>query len=258
MDQPATQRHAMSAETEGTVRLYHEGVIARMVLDRPAKRNALSTHMLTELSRCLDEVAANAEVRVLTLQARGPVFCAGADTAEFATTPAETIRGAWTRLGQRVFADLATVPQTTIAVLTGSAYGGGLELAMHCDFRVASPGVEIGLPEATLGTAPGWSGLARIVETAGLAAARALVLTARRCPAQDALRHGLIDVVAADVDSATTDLIDDILRTTPIAQAILKRALSSGAPTTASALIDSLAGAYLEAAGETTPTGRTT
>ncbi len=243
----------MSTETAGRVQLHRDGPVGRIVLDRPAKRNALSTHLLGELSRCLDDVAADSRIRVVTLEGAGPVFCAGADTVEFGSTTAELIRGAWTRLGQQVFGDLATLPQTTVALLSGSAFGGGLELAMHCDFRVAGENIEVGLPEASLGTAPGWAGVQRITEVAGLTTARLLVLTARRHTAEEALRMRLVDIVAADPELATKRLVSDILATTPVAQSILKRALISTAPTTSSALIDSLAGAYLAAHGETTP-----
>ncbi|OKH80644.1 enoyl-CoA hydratase/isomerase family protein [Mycolicibacterium sp.] len=245
----------MTSELRGEIRLERDGPVARIVLDRPAKRNALNTHMLTELRRRLDDAAADADVRVVTIESEGPVFCAGADTSEFSTTTPELILGPWTRLGQRVFAELAELPQTTIAVLSGSAFGGGLELAMHCDFRVAARGVQVALPEATLGTAPGWSGVERVAGIAGLSAARMLALTGRRYSADDAHELGIIDIVADDVVEATAELVADILRTTPVAQAVLKRALSS---TVVSAeLIDSLAGAYLAASGETTPTRRT-
>ncbi|WP_197907462.1 enoyl-CoA hydratase/isomerase family protein, partial [Pantoea agglomerans] len=115
---------------------------------------------------------------------------------------------------------MAELPQTTVAVLAGSAFGGGLELAMHCDFRVAADNVVLGLPEATLGTTPGWSGLGKISEIAGLAAARKLALTGRPIGAAEALRLGIVDVVAADVHSAADSLVRDVLDTAPGAQSI--------------------------------------
>jgi enoyl-CoA hydratase/carnithine racemase len=196
------------------------------------------------------------DIRVVIVEGAGTVFCAGADIAEFAVLASETIRGRWTRQGQRVFAALAELPQTTIAALHGSAFGGGLELALHCDFRVAAPGIGIGLPEATLGTTPGWSGLSRVLGIAGPAAARMLALTGRTMSADDALRFGIVDIVATDAttDSCVQQLVDDLLRTTPIAQTILKQALAPHHPASATGLIDSLAGAYLAESGETLPT----
>lgn len=223
------------------------GAVGRVVLDRADKRNALSTAMLTELGRVFDNVAGDADIRVVTVHGAGPVFCAGADTREFGLATAEVIRGRGTRLGQRVFTALSELPQTTVAVLTGGAYGGGLELAMHCDFRIAAADAVVALPELGLGTAPGWSGLGRIVEVAGLSAARMLALTGRRLGAAEALRLGLVDVVADDVATAVDALAADILATAPVAQSIIKRALTNRRPSPS--LIDSLAGAYLTTTG---------
>ena len=245
MDQPAAKDAVV---TQGRITLHRDGPRARIVLDRAAKRNALTSHMLAELDEHLTTLSDDPSIRVVTLHGAGPVFCAGADTAEFGATTPESIRGRWTRLGQRVFTTLAELPQTSVAVLTGSAFGGGLEFALHCDFRVAAETVDIGLPEATLGTAPGWGGVTRAAEIGGPAAARMLALTGRALPAAEAYRLCLIDVLAApeDIATATERLVADLLRTGRVAQSILKRALV--AP---HALVDSLAGAYLAEIAET-------
>jgi enoyl-CoA hydratase/carnithine racemase len=246
----------MTDDTGGQVRLELDGPLAHIVLDRPRKRNALSTHMLTELDARLATVADTSGVRVVIIEGAGTVFCAGADTAEFGGLSSEAIRGRWTRLGQRVFGALSALPQTTVAVMAGSAFGGGLELALHCDFRVAAHGIGIGLPEATLGTTPGWSGLSRVVGIAGPAAARMLALTGRTLSAEEALRLGVVDLVASTetTEACVQQLVDDLLRTTPIAQSILKQALAQHSPSAAMGLIDSLAGAYLAESDETIPT----
>lgn len=245
----------MSDDADGQVRLELEGPLARIVLDRPRKRNALSTRMLSEFDERLATVADAPGVRVVIVEGAGTVFCAGADTGEFGGLSSEAIRGRWTRLGQRVFGTLAGLPQTTIASMSGSAFGGGLELALHCDFRVASTDIGIGLPEATLGTTPGWSGLSRVIGLAGPAAARVLAMTGRTLSTEDALRLGVIDFVAPvdEVEACVERLVADVLRTTPIAQSILKQALAQPSPGGSSSLIDSLAGAYLAESGETIP-----
>lgn len=246
----------MTGDAGGRVRLELDGPLARIVLDRPKKRNALSTQMLTELDERLATVADTSGVRVVIVEGAGTVFCAGADTAEFGGLSSEAIRGRWTRLGQRVFGTLAGLPQTTIAAMTGSAFGGGLELALHCDFRVAAHGIGMGLPEATLGTTPGWSGISRVLTVAGPAAARVLAMTGRTLSADDAHRLGIVDFIAPaeDIEACISQLVDDLLHTTPIAQAILKQALAQSSPGGFSALVDSLAGAYLAEVGETIPT----
>jgi enoyl-CoA hydratase len=235
-----------------TVSLRRDGEVGRIVLDRAAKRNALSTDMLHELRQILDEVATDRELRVVTVGGAGPVFCAGADTREFGSATADVILGPWTVLGQQVFSALAQLPQTTVAVITGGAYGGGLELALHCDFRIAATDAVVALPEATLGTAPGWSGLSRVVELAGLPTARMLALTGRRLSAEEAARVGLVDEVADDADVAAQKLVADILSTAPAAQLILKRTLIDRKPSPG--LVDSLSGAFL---AHDSSTGRT-
>jgi enoyl-CoA hydratase len=246
----------MNGDAGGQVRLELAGPLARIVLDRPNKRNALSTHMLTQLDHRLATVADSQGIRVVIVEGAGTVFCAGADTTEFGGLSSEAIRGRWTRLGQRVFGALAALPQTTIAAMSGSAFGGGLELALHCDFRVAAHGIGVGLPEATLGTTPGWSGLSRVLGIAGPAAARILALTGRTLTADNALRLGIVDFVAKaeGVEACVSQLVEDLLHTTPIAQAVLKQALAQPSTPGLSALVDSLAGAYLAEIGETAPT----
>lgn len=248
MDEPA----ADTAVTEpGSVRLIVNGPIAEITLDRPHKRNALSSHLISELGGRIEELVDRCDVRVVLLRAAGDrVFSAGADTTEFASAGPEEIRGPWTRSGQRVFAALSELPQTTIAVLGGSAFGGGFELALHCDFRIAAHDIVVGLPEVTLGTTPGWSGLQRVVALAGSPAARMLALTGRGVDAQRAYEWGLVDVVTDSIEPAVEQLVDDVLRTGPIAQSIVKRLLAAD-PSSPGALIDSLAGAYTASVGET-------
>lgn len=238
----------------GAVRLAIDGPVATLLLDRPAKRNALSSNMIEELRSRLGELSNNDQVRVVLVRASGDrAFCAGADTEEFRHTSPEDIRGIWTRTGQQVFTALAELPQTTIAVLSGSAFGGGLELALHCDFRVAASGIEIGLPEATLGTTPGWSGLTRVVALAGIPAARMLAMTGRAASARRAHEWGLVDLVTEDLESTVQQMVSSILGTGVVAQSIVKRLLSHSEPNSSSTaqLVDSLAGAYTAACGET-------
>lgn len=238
---------------EGRVLLVRRGPVADLVLDRPAKRNALTEPMLRQLAGLLRDLADDDEVRVVTLRGAGDrAFSAGADLRAFAEVRPPRLWRRWTRLGQETFAALAHLPQVTVAVLNGPAIGGGLELAVHCDLRVAGSAVRVGLPEVTLGTLPGWSGLARIAELTGPSRARLLALTGRLITAEQAGSWGLVDVVADPVTEAADALVGDLLRGGPVAQRLLKARLAGPwrAWSDPQALLDSLGGAVAAAEGE--------
>ncbi len=174
-----------------------EGEIATLTLNRPDKLNALDQSMLTALEHAFDEVEANKSVRVLLLAANGKAFCAGGDIAAWAALSPLDFAHDWVRRGHRVFDRLARLRVPTIAVLAGHAFGGGLELAGACDFRVAEAGVKLGLPETGLGMVPGWSGTQRLVRRFGAQLVRRLSLGGDMLTAEESLTAGLVDRVAA-------------------------------------------------------------
>ena len=234
---------------EGTVRFRIHGAVAEFLLHRPAKRNALTPTMLEALHDACRELARNDSVRVVVVRGAGSAFSAGADLGIFSElTPAE-IGGAWTRSGQEAFAALAGLPAVTVAVLSGNALGGGYELALHCDLRVASVASSVGLPEVRLGTLPGWGGLDRLIELVGPSRARLLALTGRVIPATEAERHGLVDVLAQpeDLEAAVRQLVDELLTAAPTAQRLLKQRF---APNGVGGLLDSVTGAVATWSGE--------
>lgn len=177
--------------------LAFDGEIGVLTLNRPDKLNALDQGMLTALELACDDVEANKTVRVLLLAANGKAFCAGGDIAAWAALSPLDFAHDWVRRGHRVFDRVARLRVPTIAVLTGPAFGGGLELAGACDFRVAEIGVKLGLPETGLGMVPGWSGTQRLVRRFGAQLVRRLSLGGDMLKAEDALAVGLVDRVAA-------------------------------------------------------------
>jgi len=216
---------------QGSVVVSVSGAVADLILDRPRKRNAVTPHMLEQLSAHLRRLAANDSIRVVRVRGAGDsTFCTGADLNAFRNLAPTNLWRQWTRLGQEAFAALARLPQTTIAVLSGDALGGGLELAAHCDFRVAAVNAWLGLPEATLGTTPGWAGLAKVADLIGTPRARLMALTGRSISAADAAAWGLVDLLADEdpLDRVVDTLVEDLLRTGPGAQRILKAQLSNG------------------------------
>ncbi len=170
------------------------GQIGTITLNRPEKYNALDIPMLDALAAAL-EAAEASEARVVLLRGEGKGFCAGGDIDAWAQMSAADFQIKWVRHGHRVFDRLARLRQPTIAVLSGHALGGGLELAATCDFRVAEKHVKLGLPETSLGVVPGWSGTQRTVRRFGPQVVRRMALGGEIYLAPEALVLGLVDRV---------------------------------------------------------------
>ena len=174
-----------------SVELTRRGEFALLTLNRPEALNALSFQVIRDLGARLDEVAAG-DARALLVTGAGPkAFCAGADITELQhRTLIEQKQGA--ELGQRVFAKLDDLPMPSVAIINGYAFGGGLELALACTFRIATAKAKMGQPEIKLGLIPGYGGTQRLPRAIGQAAALELILTGRTVEAEEALRIGLI------------------------------------------------------------------
>jgi len=159
-------------------------------LNRPQALNALSFKLVEDLSRAIDQVAASDARALLVTGAGEKAFCAGADIAELAgRTLAQTKRGA--ELGQAVMAKIERLPMPSVAIVNGYAFGGGLELALACTFRLVTPNAKLGLPEIKLGLIPGYGGTQRLPRAVGEARALEMILTAKTLDAQTALAWGL-------------------------------------------------------------------
>jgi enoyl-CoA hydratase len=165
---------------------------AVLTIDRPEALNALSFALIRELGGALDTVAAS-DARALIVTGAGPkAFCAGADIKELTGRPVMHNR-AGTELGQSTFAKLDALPMASIAVINGFAFGGGLELALACTFRLALPAAKLGLPEIKLGLIPGYGGTQRLPRLIGEGRALELIMTGRTVDSDEALRIGLVN-----------------------------------------------------------------
>jgi len=187
-----------------TIALSRVDEFAVVTLDRPDALNALSFELLRALAAAFDQVAAS-DARALIVTGAGPkAFCAGADIKELTGRPVMENR-AGAALGQATFAKLDRLPIASIAVINGFAFGGGLELALACTFRLALPSARLGLPEIKLGLIPGYGGTQRLPRLIGEGRALELIMTGRTVEAEEALRIGLVnrlvdgDPVAAGV-----------------------------------------------------------
>ena len=174
-----------------TIELARVEEFAVVTLNRPEALNALSFALIRDLGRAFDEIAAS-DARALLITGTGTkAFCAGADIRELTgRTAVAQKQGA--ELGQGVFAKLDRLPMPSVALINGYAFGGGLELALACTFRLATRNARMGLPEIKLGLIPGYGGTQRLPRVIGEARALELILTARTIDAEEAHRIGLV------------------------------------------------------------------
>jgi enoyl-CoA hydratase/carnithine racemase len=156
--------------------------------------NALNTSLLVALEAAIDRCESEPSIRVLVLGGRGRAFCTGADIKEQAGFDAAA-SDRFVALGQRVLGRLQSAPFVSIAALHGYVLGGGLELAMSCDLRIASPDTSLGQPEVTLGHIPGWGGTQLLSALVGRGRALDLLITGDRISADEGLAIGLVDDV---------------------------------------------------------------
>ena len=176
--------------------------IAVLTLDQPgSKANVLNEQLWSELDAALDSLAARTDLRGLVIASAKPgIFIAGADLKLFANAPGpnDPAVRAFIEKALRVLEKLEALPFPTCAAIDGAALGGGLEVALACDFRVAStdPKVQLGLPEVKLGIMPGWGGTQRLPRVIGLFEAAEMVASGRSETASEAAVSGLVDSVA--------------------------------------------------------------
>jgi enoyl-CoA hydratase len=174
-----------------TIRFSRLEEFALITLDRPEALNALSFALIDELARVLDEVATSGARALLITGAGDKAFCAGADIKELTGRGLadQKRRG---EIGQAAFARIERLPMPSVAIVNGYAFGGGLEMALACTFRIATANAKMGLPEIKLGLIPGYGGTQRLPRAVGEGRAMEMILTGRTVDADEALRIGLV------------------------------------------------------------------
>lgn len=204
--------------------------IATITLNRPEVLNCFNFETLTLLEELVQEIHTDKEVRAVIITGAGPkAFSAGADLKERRTLNDQQVRRNVKKIGD-VFTQISELPQPTIAAINGFAFGGGLELALVCDFRFAVPSAKMGLTETSMAIIPGAGGTQRLPRLIGEAKAIELILTAKRLSANEALVYGLLTQVVESEQllGACEELARAIMKNGPIAVQQAKFAIKNG------------------------------
>ena len=216
-----------------TILLNTEGHVATITINRPKALNALSTQVLTELNEALDQVNENKDVYCVIITGAGDKsFVAGADIAEMKDKSVEEA-AAYGKFGNEVFRKIETFRCPIIAAINGFALGGGCELAMSCDIRLAADTAVFGQPEVGLGITPGFGGTQRLARLVGAGIAKEMIFGARNIKADRAYAINLVNAVypLEELMGAAMKMANGIAKNAPIAVAYSKQAINKGLQT---------------------------
>ena len=217
---------------------YVENVLI-IKINNPSALNALNSKVLSEIGEAFDEASKDSNVNAIILTGEGKAFVAGADIADMSTLNAEQGK-LFGEHGAGVFRKIETTPKAVIAAVNGFALGGGCELAMACDIRIASEKAKFGQPEVTLGITPGFSGTQRLSRLVGLGKAKELIFTGNIVGAKEAKEIGLVNEVVEPEKLMETalEMAKKIASNAQIAVRYSKEAIDRGYQTDINSAID--------------------
>lgn len=212
-----------------TIIVKKEPPIGWIFLNRPDRLNAINQQMIKELKEGIDDLVNDQQIRVIVITGTGKAFSAGADISQFKELNGFT---AWqlAKSGRELMDYIENISKPTIAMINGYALGGGLELAMACDIRIAAEEAQLGLPEINLGIYPGFGGTQRLVRLVGKGKALEMMLTGDRIPAKEAERLNLVNRVVplANLEQETRNLALKIAEKPPVSIALIKLLVNQG------------------------------
>jgi enoyl-CoA hydratase/carnithine racemase len=208
-----------------------QNYIATITLNRPDQLNSLSSLLFKELEDALEQSEKDAEVRVIVITGNGRYFCAGLDLKESAeSSNLSPFEESWTDHGPVVINRIETLEKPVIAAVNGPALGGGFELCLACDMRIASEAANFGLPEIKLAAMPGAGGTQRLPRLIGVAKAKEMIYTGKSVKSEEALRLGIVNEVAPPEKLTETVMAraGELAEKSPLALKMVKLAISMG------------------------------
>ncbi|EHL79504.1 MULTISPECIES: enoyl-CoA hydratase [Bacillus] len=214
------------------VRWEHREKITIIILNRPEAANALSKQLLSELKQLLQTIKGQNDIQTVIITGSGPFFCAGADLKERKGMDEEEVKQAVQQI-RSIINEVENVPQPTIAAINGAAMGGGLELALACDIRIAAQDAKLGLTETSLGIIPGAGGTQRLPRLIGKGRAKELIFAARKISGAEAETLGLVEyaVEAERVLEKAFELAKEFVENAPLSLRQAKIAVNKGMET---------------------------
>jgi enoyl-CoA hydratase/3-hydroxyacyl-CoA dehydrogenase len=216
-----------------TIELEYPGdMVGHIVLSREARMNSINPGMLEELEAALELFEEDDDVRAVLITGKGDrAFSAGADVTSMASSASPLDGIELSRNGQSTFGAFEQSPLPVVAAIDGFALGGGFELAMCCDYRLASKRSELGLPEHNLGLLPGWGGTQRLQRLVGMSRAKEIILTAERFDADTMYEYDVVNEVVAndEFEERAHELAAEMAGGPPVSRALTKQAMLKGA-----------------------------
>lgn len=213
-----------------TVKLERDQSTLWIILNRAHRLNAFNDVLIEELGDALDTAEKDPTVKCVVITGEGDrAFSAGADVTMFSkATPVKAEE--FSRAGQKTFSKIEEMSKPVIAAINGYALGGGLELAMACDFRVAAEHAELGNPEISLGLIPGWGGTQRLVRLIGLPRAKEIIMLGTRLKAEEALKIGLVNKIVnyEKLKDEVREMANKLAEGPPVAMKYAKHAVNFG------------------------------
>jgi enoyl-CoA hydratase/carnithine racemase len=231
---------------ETFTQIEHAGDVCIVTLNRESKLNTLTPAMLNELESHARAIDADRDIRVVILTGAGHrAFCVGADITQWAALEPLDMWRQWVKRGHQVFDQWARLRQPVIAAVNGHAFGGGLELAISADIRIATTAAQYALPEASIATCPGWSGSQRMVRLIGGSQTKYLAISGQRLSSNQALQAGLVhEVVAPEALMARARaMAADMATKAPISLQLTKQLVNAATGEDRDASLEAMAGA---------------